>query len=72
MPMHSVQTRRTSSVPAVVELVEKVVVQQGEQALVRVQVGLLLKAVQLDYGSFGVDQVVIAESAEYSVDQEVP
>ena len=70
--MHSVQTRRTDSVPAVVELVEKVVVQQEEQALVRVQVGLLLKVVQLDHGSFGVDQVVIAESARYSVDQEAP
>ena len=72
MPMRLVRTRKTSLVLAVVKLVEEALAQHGEQgqALAPVPAGLLMKAVRPGHGSFAVDQVGVAESAGYSVDQE--
>lgn len=72
MPVRLVQTKTISSVLAVVELAVKAVARREERALVGAQAELLMKVVQPDHGSFVVDQVVIAEFAGYSVDQEAP
>lgn len=70
--MHSVETVKTILALDVVEAADKVVVPPAGQVSVQVQAEVRKKAVPLDHESFGVDLVVIAGFARYSVDQEAP
>ncbi len=70
--MRLVETRKSRTALAVVEAVDKVVELPGEQVSVQVRAQVLKKAVPLDHGSFGVDLLVVAGFAEYSVDQVAP